>query len=70
MATHLTKFSYFKMLRVMRNDVQTLKPCFAPLVMVSHLKNQFKYISGHTVFLDGSNDTTFDPTFVLLDSTC
>jgi len=53
--THLTKFRYFK-------------PFYAPLVMVSH-SNELKYISGYTVFHDGSNDTPFDPPSVLLEIT-
>ena len=34
--THLEKFDYVNMLSVIQNVVKTLKPFFAPLVMVSH----------------------------------
>jgi len=41
--THLTKFSHFNIVRVIRNVVKTLKPFHAPPVMVSH-KNEPKYV--------------------------
>jgi len=53
------------MLRVMRNVVKAVKP---PLVTVSH-QYELKFISSHTDFQDGSNDTTFDLPSVPLDST-
>jgi len=56
------------MLSVITNVVKTLKMLHAPLVMVSHY-NAHKYKGGHTIFQDGSNDTTFDPPSMPLDST-
>jgi len=54
----------------LRQHVMCHKKCCedAELVLCSSRDGELKYISGHTVLQDGSNETTFDPPSVPLDS--